>query len=53
MIDLSVIIPAYNESARIGPALDTVLAYLRAQVYAWELIVVDDGSRDATVEVVN
>jgi dolichyl-phosphate beta-glucosyltransferase len=53
MIDLSVIIPAYNESARIGPALDTVLAYLRAQTYAWELIVVDDGSRDATVEVVN
>ncbi len=50
--DLSLIIPAYNESARIAPTLDRVLGYLRAQSYSWELIVVDDGSRDDTVEIV-
>ena len=50
--DLSVIIPAYQEAARIGPSLAAVLAYLRGQPWSFELIVVDDGSRDATVEVV-
>ncbi len=50
--NLSLIIPAYNESARIGLTLERVLGYLRAQSYSWELIVVDDGSRDDTVEIV-
>lgn len=50
--ELTVIIPAYNESARIAPTLERVLGYLRAQSYLWELIVVDDGSRDDTVEIV-
>ena len=45
---LSVIIPAYNEAARIVPTLEQVVAYLRQQTYSWEVVVVDDGSTDAT-----
>lgn len=50
--DLSVIVPAYNEAGRITPSLEKILAYLRQQSYTWELIVVDDGSRDDTAQVV-
>jgi dolichyl-phosphate beta-glucosyltransferase len=49
---LSVIIPAYEEAARIGPTLERVVGYLRAQPRTFELIVVDDGSRDGTAQVV-
>lgn len=50
--DLSVVVPAYNEEARIGPSLDSLLAYFARQPYRWELIVVDDGSRDGTAQIV-
>ncbi len=47
MADISVIIPAYNRGALIGPTLDSV----RAQSYPdYELIVVDDGSTDDTID---
>ncbi|HEX8146273.1 MAG TPA: glycosyltransferase, partial [Pyrinomonadaceae bacterium] len=45
---LSIVIPAYNESARIGRTLREVLAYLEAQPGGGEVIVVDDGSKDDT-----
>jgi len=45
---LSVVIPAYNEEARIGPSIAAILAYLRSRALSFEIIVVDDGSRDAT-----
>ena len=48
---LSLIIPAYNEEARLGKSLREVFAYLNAQGEASEVIVVDDGSHDATVRV--
>ncbi|MCX7017560.1 MAG: glycosyltransferase family 2 protein [Candidatus Sumerlaeota bacterium] len=48
---LSVVIPAYNEETRLGESLRRVLAYLAAQSYDWEVIVVDDGSADATGRV--
>ncbi|MCZ6515771.1 MAG: glycosyltransferase family 2 protein [Acidobacteria bacterium] len=49
---LSVVVPAYNESPRIGPTLEKILAYLRRQSYEAEIVVVDDGSRDRTGELV-
>ncbi len=49
---LSVIIPAYNEEKRIGKTLDAVYAYLSAQSFAWELIIVLDGVTDDTLNVV-
>jgi glycosyltransferase involved in cell wall biosynthesis len=50
--NLSIIIPAYNESARIGPALTQVLACIHERKWPAEVIVVNDGSRDATAEIV-
>ncbi len=49
---LSLVIPAYNEAQRIGPTLELVRGYLARQDYAYEIIVVDDGSRDGTAGVV-
>ncbi len=48
----SIIIPAYNESARIGATLDKVLTYAAERRWEAEVIVVNDGSRDNTVEIV-
>ena len=48
----SIVIPAYNESARLGATLDKVLAYVHAQQWDAEVIVVNDGSRDNTAEIV-
>jgi dolichyl-phosphate beta-glucosyltransferase len=60
----TIILPAYNESARIGPALDELFGYLRrvgparaggrasAELGTVEVIVVDDGSSDDTVTLV-
>ena len=48
----SLIIPAYNESARLGATLENVLAYVHAQGWDAEVIVVNDGSRDNTAEIV-
>lgn len=48
---LSVVIPAYNETGRLGATLEQVLAYLDAQPYASEVIVVDDGSADETAQL--
>lgn len=47
----SVVIPAFNEAERIGQTLTRVLAYLRENSAGSELIVVDDGSTDATSAV--
>lgn len=47
-IYLSVIIPAYNEEERLIPTMEKVLKYLIPQPYTWEIVVVDDGSRDKT-----
>ena len=49
---LSVVIPAYNEAARILPTLDAVAAHLSAQPFTWEVVVVDDGSSDGTPNLV-
>src|SRR5689334_24232575 len=48
---LSVIIPAYNEAARLGNTLRAVVDYLRENEPEAEVIVVDDGSADNTAEL--
>src|ERR1700692_734607 len=48
----SIVIPAYNESERLAEALEKVLAYVRAQGWDAEVIVVNDGSRDNTADIV-
>jgi glycosyltransferase involved in cell wall biosynthesis len=48
----SIVIPAYNESARIGATLESVIACVRTHGWPAEVIVVDDGSKDGTAEVV-
>jgi dolichyl-phosphate beta-glucosyltransferase len=51
--DLSIVIPAYNEEARLGPTLEAYLAYCHRTARRVEVIVVDDGSLDRTSAVVN
>ena len=48
----SIIIPAYNESQRLGATLDRVLAHVKACGWKAEILVVDDGSSDSTAEIV-
>lgn len=48
---LSVIIPAYNEETRLPVMLDEAFGYLESRKCRYELIVVDDGSKDRTTEV--
>jgi glycosyltransferase involved in cell wall biosynthesis len=45
---ISCVVPAYNEAANIPPLLTGLTAQLAALTDRWEVIVVDDGSRDAT-----
>lgn len=49
---LSIVVPAYNEHERLGPTIHSYLAYCRDRRLEVELIVVDDGSLDATSAVV-
>jgi len=51
-VDLSVVIPAYNEELRVLPTLERLHAHLSTQDMSYEIVVVDDGSRDKTCEVV-
>jgi glycosyltransferase involved in cell wall biosynthesis len=49
---LSIVIPAYNESARIENALDRVLSCIADRNWDAEVLVVDDGSKDDTAAIV-
>jgi dolichyl-phosphate beta-glucosyltransferase len=51
-VDLSIVVPAFNEEHRLPPTLARLHAFLAAQPMRWEIVVVDDGSRDATCAVV-
>ncbi|PKB65014.1 MAG: hypothetical protein BZY80_01490 [SAR202 cluster bacterium Io17-Chloro-G2] len=49
---LSVVIPAFNEEARIQRTLERVVQFLTGGSYPWEVVVADDGSTDATARLV-
>ncbi len=49
--DLSIVIPSYNEEARLPGSLSQIIAWIRQSNRSTEVIVVDDGSRDRTVAV--
>ncbi len=52
-IKLSVVIPAYNEATNLkSGVLDEVDDYLSKQTFDYEVVIVDDGSRDKTVEMI-
>jgi glycosyltransferase involved in cell wall biosynthesis len=51
-LKVSIIIPAYNEESRLPGTLEQVRKYLAARPFDAEVIVVDDGSTDATARVV-
>lgn len=48
---LSIVIPAHNEETRLPQALGQVFAFLDEQAYRSEVLVVENGSRDRTLEV--
>lgn len=51
-MELSVVIPAYNESKKIEKTIKQIVAYLDDHHFIYELIIVDDGSLDTTNDTV-
>ncbi|OFW08106.1 MAG: hypothetical protein A3H96_21960 [Acidobacteria bacterium RIFCSPLOWO2_02_FULL_67_36] len=51
-VNLTVVIPAFNEEERIGTTLRVLAGYLSARPWTWAIRVVDDGSSDDTAGVV-
>ena len=49
---LSIVIPAHNEEARLPVSLSKVFAFLERQTYQAEVVIVENGSRDRTAQVV-
>lgn len=51
-LSYSIVIPAYNESERLQASLQKIVAFLAEQKWSAEVLVVNDGSRDNTPEIV-
>jgi dolichyl-phosphate beta-glucosyltransferase len=51
--ELSVVIPVYNEAARVQKTLYAALNYLKSMKIPVEILIVDDGSKDQTLQVVD
>ncbi len=51
-VQLSIVIPTFNESDRIIGTLDNLKGYLESRDFVWEIILSDDGSLDDTVALV-
>ena len=49
-IDLSVVVPAYNERENLAPLLSELIAALEATGHSFEIVMVDDGSTDGSAE---
>ena len=52
LLTYSIVIPAYNEKQRIESTLEKVVAHIATMAWTAEVIVVNDGSRDSTPEIV-
>jgi dolichyl-phosphate beta-glucosyltransferase len=48
---LSIVVPAYNEAKVLKVNLGKIIKYLKGKRYSWEVVVVDDGSRDNTFKI--
>ncbi|MFA5644889.1 MAG: dolichyl-phosphate beta-glucosyltransferase [Candidatus Ratteibacteria bacterium] len=51
-MDISIVVPAYNEEKRIIPTLNEISAYFKARKKNFEIIVVNDGSSDNTQQII-
>lgn len=47
--DLSLVVPIFNEQESVGPLIERVVEAMASYTAGWELILVDDGSTDATI----
>jgi len=52
LVQYSIVIPAYNESARIGGTIEKILAFSARNGWGAEILIVNDGSRDDTAQIV-
>lgn len=52
-VSVSIVIPAYNEETRIESTLRKTIEFMDQKPYGYEILVVDDGSTDGTVDVVH
>lgn len=50
---LSIVLPAYNEVGNVGGVVDSILKFVPTVAENYEIVVVDDGSRDGTKELIN
>ena len=51
-VGVSIVVPAFNEEARLAETLAELTAFLGTRPWRWEIRVVDDGSTDRTPHVV-
>ncbi len=50
-IDVSVIVPAYNEEKTVEKVIATLCEVLSSSPYSFHLVIVDDGSKDRTKDL--
>lgn len=51
-MDITIVIPVYNEQSRIGKTMDRVVEYLQSRDFNSRVLVINDGSTDGTIEVI-
>lgn len=50
-LDVSIVLPVHNEAGHLADELDRISSSMSASPYSWELLVVDDGSSDGSIEI--